>query len=165
MADDLRAEIEALRRPLPNSLSLALDEVLGWNAALDALLAAHPVQDDITPVSELEAWQPNTDGTPAPWREGDCAGHDPDGHQTRWCYCRNNAIRFPFIPTPVQVTTGEEPWILAFDYRSDSGPRFVGPFPTKDAADAWARTIPGMSSWLYEQLARPVVSDRPAVTP
>jgi len=50
MTDDLRAGIEALRRPIPDSLSLAYDEVIGWNAAidalLDALLAAHPVQDE-----------------------------------------------------------------------------------------------------------------------
>jgi hypothetical protein len=26
---------------------------------------------------------------------------------------------------------------IQFDYRSDSGPRLVGPFPDRDAAEAW----------------------------
>lgn len=29
-------------------------------------------------------------------------------------------------------------FVLEFDYRSDDGPRYVGPFPSRGAALAWA---------------------------
>lgn len=53
------------------------------------------IGDGTTPDAELNAWSPNLDGRPAPWRAGDCHGHEPDGHRTRWCYCRRNDLRFP----------------------------------------------------------------------
>lgn len=62
---------------------------------------------DITPTPLLEAWEPNTQGIPCPWREGDCFGHGEDHHRTRWCYCRRNAILFPRAgyPTDLEILT------------------------------------------------------------
>ena len=56
--------------------------------------------DGTTPDDEMKAWEPNTSGIGAPWHEGDCDGHDSDGHRTRWCYCRRNALGFPIVAAP-----------------------------------------------------------------
>lgn len=36
-----------------------------------------------------------------------------------------------------------EQWVIEYDYRSDNGPRMVGPFPSRQAAEAWADTLRG----------------------
>lgn len=55
----------------------------------------------------------------------------------------------------------EANFVLEFDYRSDNGPRYVGPFPSREAAFAWAyRTIgSGTASYHAYPLHSPKAAD------
>lgn len=50
-----------------------------------------------------------------------------------------------------------ETWIVEFDYRADGGPRRVGPFPTREAADKWRNEQP----FDYEARTRSVIAPSP----
>jgi len=39
--------------------------------------------------------------------------------------------------------TAEPSFVLEYEYRSDNGPHLVGPFPTRDAAQAHADSLRG----------------------
>jgi hypothetical protein len=51
-------------------------------------------------------------------------------------------------------------FVVEFDYRSDDGPRLVGPFRTRKAADEWtSRQLFGEASWYIARLWMPPNSE------
>lgn len=48
-----------------------------------------------------------------------------------------------------------ESFVVEFDHRSDDGPLLVGPFDTRDDADAWLEALPPMD---YECNVAPVAA-------
>ena len=58
-----------------------------------------------------------------------------------------------------------ETWMIEYDYRSDNGPCHVGPFPSRQAAIEWSRTLmrPGWQAELgFVKLTPPDQAGHPS---
>lgn len=71
-------------------------------------------------------------------------------------------------PNANEETVMVEQWVISYEYRSDNGPRDVGPFPSRKAAEQWANTLLGAdwsASFDFVPLTPPEFAGRsPAVT-